>query len=224
MCFSATASFTSGTALLIIGAVTVRSTRRPLELPFALIPVLFGVQQLIEGAIWLTLPDKAPWLNSALTFVYSLFSHVVWPIYVPIAILLFEPVVWRRRVLIAIALAGAAVGLYLLYFLVRFPIVSQVEGHHIAYISPHFYLVAVMTLYVVSTCISMFFSSYPRVRLFGAAALGSFLVTFVFYTVWLISVWCFFAAALSVIVLLHFLGRSEESFDGLPSSVSRLSP
>jgi hypothetical protein len=223
MCFSATASFTSGAVLLIAGAVTVRCVRRPAELPFALIPVLFGVQQLIEGAIWLTLPEEAPSLNSVLTFVYSLFSHVLWPIYVPIAVLLFEPVLWRRRALIAIALGGAAVGLYLLYFLLKFPIVSQIEGRHIAYISPHFYLVAVMSLYVVSTCISMFFSSYPRVRLFGAAALAAFLVTYVFYTYWLISVWCFFAAALSVIVLLHFLGRSRSPGGGTPSFMPRLS-
>ena len=59
MCFSATASFSAGAALLIVGAVTVRRARRRAELPFSLIPVLFGIQQLIEGAIWLTFPDKA---------------------------------------------------------------------------------------------------------------------------------------------------------------------
>lgn len=80
MCFSATASFSAGAALLIVGAVTVRRARRRAELPFSLIPVLFGIQQLIEGAIWLTFPDKAPVLNSVLTVVYSVFSHVLWPV------------------------------------------------------------------------------------------------------------------------------------------------
>ena len=47
MCFSATASFTAGTGLIAFGAFTARRARRPAELPFALIPVLFGVQQLI---------------------------------------------------------------------------------------------------------------------------------------------------------------------------------
>ena len=207
MCFSATASFTAGAALLIVGTVTARRARRRAELPFALIPVLFGVQQLIEGAIWLTFPDRAPLLNSVLTIAYSFFSHVLWPVYVPIAILLLEPVVWRRRVLAAIAAAGAAVGVYLLYFLVTLPIVSQVQGRHIAYISPHYYLVVVMLLYVLGTCVSMLFSSHPRVRLFGVAAFAAYVVTYVFYTVWVISVWCFFAAALSVIVLLYFPRR-----------------
>ena len=92
MCFSAAASFTTGVALLFVGTVTTRRVRRPAELPFALVPVLFGLQQLIEGALWLTFPDKAPHANTVLTHVYSLFSHVLWPVYVPIAVLLLEPV------------------------------------------------------------------------------------------------------------------------------------
>jgi hypothetical protein len=204
MCFSATASFTAGAALLIVGTVTTRRARRRVEVPFALIPLLFGVQQLIEGALWLTFPAKAPLLNTILTHVYSLFSHVLWPVYVPIAVLLLEPTPWRRKVLVGIALAGAAVGLYLLYFLVRLPIVAQVAGGHINYVSPHFYAVAAMGLYVLATCISMLFSSHRWVRLFGVAAFVSFVAAYAIYATWFISVWCFFAAVLSGIVLLHF--------------------
>ncbi len=192
MCFSATASFTAGTALLVVGALTARRARRRTELPFALIPALFGVQQLIEGAIWLTLTADAPLLNTVLTYVYSLFSHVLWPVYVPVAVFLLEPTPWRRRVLAAIALAGAAVGLYLLYFLASLPIVSQIEGRHITYVSPHFYVVAVMVLYVLGACISMLFSSHKAVQLFGVAAFVAFVAAYSFYAMWLISVWCFF--------------------------------
>lgn len=207
MCFSATASFTAGIALLIAGTVTARRVRRCAEVPFALIPVLFGIQQMIEGALWLTFPANMPLLNIVLTQIYSLFSHVIWPIYVPVAVLLIEPTRWRRKVLVAIALAGTAVGLYLLYFLVRQPIVAKVEGRHIAYISPHFYAVASMGLYVLGTCVSMLCSSHWPVRLFGIAAFLSFVAAYAFYATWFISVWCFFAALLSGIVLLQFPGR-----------------
>lgn len=110
MCFSAQASFTAGAVLLIVGAATVRRARVRSELSYAWIPVLFGIQQLLEGALWLTFPDRAPLLNTVLTHAYSFFSHVLWPIYVPLAGLALEPVPWRRRVLIGIALAGSAVG------------------------------------------------------------------------------------------------------------------
>ena len=204
MCFSATASFTAGIGLLAIGALTTSRINRPAELPFALIPGLFGVQQLLEGGLWLTFPDNAPLANVVLTHVYSFFSHVLWPIYVPIAVLLLEPEAWRRRVLKVIAVAGAAVGLYLLYFLVTEPVVSQVVGKHISYQSPHFYTAAVMVLYILATCVSSFVSSCKTIRWFGAATFVALLTAYVFYAFWFVSVWCFFAAILSLIVLFHF--------------------
>jgi hypothetical protein len=207
MCFSATASFTAGAALLLIGSVTTRRARRPSELPFALIPVFFGTQQLLEGALWLTFPDKAPHANMVLTHLYSLFSHVLWPIYVPLAVMLIELVAWRRKVLAGIAIGGAVVGLYLLYFLITLPIVSRVQGHHIDYVSSHFYIGAVMVLYVLGTCVSSLFSSHRTVVWFGLTAFVSFLAAAAFYSAWFISVWCFFAAVLSGIVLLHFPRR-----------------
>ena len=119
MCFSAPASFTAAAVLLGLGTVTMRRARSRRELPYAAIPLLFGVQQLLEGMLWLTFPDRAPLLNVALTHLYSFFSHVLWPIYVPLAALALESVRWRRRVLVAIAVAGALVGLYLLAMLVK---------------------------------------------------------------------------------------------------------
>lgn len=214
MCFSATASFTAGAALLGIGAVTISRARGRAELPFALIPALFGVQQLIEGSLWLTFPDKAPHANSVLTYAYSFFSHVLWPVYVPIAVLLLEPEAWRRKLLAGIALAGAAVGLYLLYFLVTEPITSEVVGRHISYVSPHFYVVPVMTLYVLATCVSSLVSSCNTIRWFGVATFVALLAAYAFYAFWFISVWCFFAAVLSMIVLVHFLGREPKARPG----------
>ena len=214
MCFSATASFTAGAGLLVVGAITLRLAARRAELPFAAIPAVFGVQQLIEGALWLTFPDKAPLLNTVLTHIYSLFSHVLWPIYVPIAVLLIEPIVWRRRLLVGIALSGAMVGLYLLYYLITEPLVARVEGQHITYISPHFYTAAVMTIYVLGTCVSSLFSSCWSVRLFGLVSLLSFGAAAIFYSAWFISVWCFFAAILSGIILLHFISQAAARSSG----------
>lgn len=210
MCFSATASFTAGVALLAVGAVTARRASGAFEMPFALIPVLFGIQQLIEGALWMTLSGASPHWLPVLTHVYSIFSHVLWPIYVPIAVLLLESVAWRRKILAGIALAGTTVGLYLLYFLVTQPIIAQVSESHIGYVSPHFYVGAVMALYLLATCISSLFSSHSKVRWFGVATFVSFVAAYAIYAAWFISVWCFFAAVISGIVLLHFPRRRDE--------------
>ena len=201
MCFSALASFTAAAGLLGIGTVTVRRARARRELPYAAIPLLFGIQQLLEGMLWLTFPDRAPLLNVGLTHLYSFFSHVLWSIYVPLAALALETVPWRRRVLAGIALAGALAGVYLLVMLARLPITARVVGQHIFYDSPHFYVLTTMALYLIGTCASLMVSSHRRVAAFGIAAFVSAVAAYVFYATWFISVWCFFAAVLSIIVL-----------------------
>ena len=217
MCFSATASFSAGALLLGIGALTLKSTRRPRERPFAVIPMLFAIQQLSEGVIWLTFRHDAPLLNAAMTHFYSFFSHVLWPIYVPVAVLLIEPPGWRRRALVAFIAAGIAVGAYLLYFLAAFPIVSRPIGQHIEYVSPHFFAMAAMTLYLLSTTVSPIFSRHRMVNVFGILALLSFGAAYFFYATWFISVWCFFAALLSAVVYVHFVRQRAE-----PSGTRRM--
>ena len=213
MCFSATASFSAGAVLLGVGTLTLRSaltSHQRRDLPFAAIPLLFAIQQLIEGVIWLTFSDEAALLNSVMTHVYSFFSHVLWPVYVPVAVMLMEPNGWRRRGLIAFVAAGAAVGAYLLVVLVAYPVVSRPTGQHIEYVSPHFFAAVTMTLYLLSTAVSPLLSTHRMVVVFGALALLSFGAAYAFYATWFISVWCFFAALLSAVVYLHFGMRALE--------------
>lgn len=209
MCFSATASFTAGAALLAVGAYTMRQISRPAELPYASIPGLFGVQQLVEGGLWLTLPDGNAHLNDILTHIYALFSHILWPIFVPVAVLKIEPEEWRRRLLWLFAIAGAAAGLYLAYFWLMDPTTSLVAGDHILYVSPHFFIGPILALYVVGTCGSPLVSSHLSVRWFGFSVSASLVAAYIFYAYWFISVWCFFAAIISVTILLHFRHRQR---------------
>ena len=219
MCFSATASFSAGTILLGLGTLTLKSANRPRELPFAAIPLLFGIQQLSEGVIWLTFRYEAPQLNMVMSYIYSFFSHVLWPVYVPVAVLLMEPPGWRRRALLVFVVAGIAVGGYLLYILVAFPIVSRPTGQHIEYVSPHFFAAVAITLYLISTTVSPMLSTYRMVKVFGVLAILSFVAAYFFYATWFISVWCFFAALLSTVVYVHFvLGRAKLSGPATPES------
>ena len=213
MCFSATASFSAGAVLLVIGSLTLRSASRPRALPFAAIPLLFAIQQSIEGVIWLTFTADAPLLNWVMTHVYSFFSHVLWPAYVPLAVLLLEPPGRRRNLLVVFAAAGFAVAVYLLYILVSFPVVSKPTGQHVEYVSPHFFAAVTMTLYLLSTTTSPLFSTHRMVKAFGALALLAFGAAYTFYAQWFISVWCLFAALLSAVIYLHFALPRGDGFE-----------
>ena len=204
MCFSASASFIAGTTLSAAGLATLRMTKRKAEIPFATIPLLFGVQQITEGMIWLSFRNESSLSNATLTLVYSLFSHVLWPIFVPFAVGLLEPVSWRQKALVACQFAGVGVGLYLLYFIVQFPVTARVVGGHIVYESPHFYIITVMTFYLIATCVSSLLSSRRIIQVFGALSLTTFLAAYAIHAATLVSVWCFFAAVLSFIVYYYF--------------------
>jgi len=125
MCFSATASFVAGSVLSVLGVATLRATRRKGDIAFAAIPLLFGIQQIVEGLLWLSFRFDAPQLRVATTYLFSFFSHVLWPVFVPFAIGLLETVPWRRKVIRGFQVAGLVVGLYLLYVLVEFPVTAQ---------------------------------------------------------------------------------------------------
>lgn len=218
MCFSATASFIAGTVLSVMGAATLRAARKKAEIPFATIPLLFGIQQIVEGVLWLSFRFDAPHLNVAMTYLFSMFSHVLWPMFVPFSIGLLEDVPWRRKAIGGFLMIGIFVGLYLLYMLVDFPVTS-VAAANIVYVSPHFYKIPVMLLYVSATCVSCLFSSKAIIRLFGALAFVLFVLAYELFIVALFSVWCFFAAILSSIIYAHFrFGRAAPS--GQPSGAT----
>lgn len=136
----------------------------------------------------MTFPARDAHLNTMLTHLYAFFSHILWPILVPIAVLLIEPEGRRRRLLGLLAAAGGFAGLYLAYFFVTDPTTSLVVEGHILYVSPHFFIGPVLALYVVGTCGSPLASSHAAVRWFGLAVGASLLVAYAFYAVWFISV------------------------------------
>jgi hypothetical protein len=209
MCFSITASLAAGGFLLGVGVVTVKAARRPSEIPFAAIPLLFAIQQLSEGVVWWTFSHDVPGLNFVMTQFYSFFSHVLWPAYVPLAVLLLEPPGRRSRLLKLTVIAGIGVGLYLLYSMFEYPITSRPTGGHVEYESPHFFAAVTMTGYLLATTVSPLLSKEGIVKIFGAFALISFVLAYLIFARWFISVWCFFAAILSVIVAFRFFGRKN---------------
>ncbi len=221
MCFSATASFVAGTALSGFGIATITKTKRRSELPFAMLPLLFGIQQLVEGVLWLTFSHDAPVLKQTMTYVYSMFSHVLWPIYIPFALRFLEATPWRRKAMLWFQAAGLAAGLYLGYFIVTLPVVAAVSCQHIVYLSPHFHMGPVIALYLAATCVTGFVSSHPFVRMFGVLSLLSFIVTYLFYTRALVSVWCFFAAILSLLIYVHLRYRQLGGFPSRTHATGR---
>jgi len=210
ICFSATASFSAGIALLTIGAATVRRADALAEVPYAVIPMGFGVQQLVEGGLWLGLPAQAP-MTHVLTIIYLLFSNVLWPIYVPMAVWMIEPSAVRRKKIALSVAAGAATSVFFLIAIVTHTVSATIKGAHIEYSLPHSHETVAFIFYAVATCFAPLLSSYRMVRLLGVVIIASMIAAYIIYTMWFASVWCFFAALTSGIVFLHFSRRRTET-------------
>jgi hypothetical protein len=123
----------------------------------------------MSGARWQALPPESrsggrhrwhAFALATLALVYSFFSHVLWPMFVPLAVGLLETVPWRRKALAACQIAGVAVGLYLLYAILEYPVTARVLGQHIIYESPHFYIVAVVSMWCFFAAVLSFIVYY----------------------------------------------------------------
>jgi hypothetical protein len=209
MCFSASASFTASALLFGMGALALYQTQHRRERLFAAMPIWFALQQFVEGLLWIGFKHPTPWLTQLTTPVFAFFSHVWWPIYVPLAVLLLEPAGRRRQALWVFSLAGLVLGGALLTVLLTYPVQARVSGQHIEYLSPHFRPGLTMGVYLLTTTVSPMLSSHRLVRWFGVLSLLAFVAVYAAWATWFISVWCFFAALLSGVVCLHFFDRQR---------------
>lgn len=205
MCFSATASFATVAITGIAGAAAVMRAGRREDLVLAATPLFFAAQQAIEGMLWLTLPVSAEGPVSArLTLAFLLFAKVFWPVYAPLAALFVEPEVVRRRMMAGCLAAGIVAAGYCLWSLAGHAYGARIVEGHIVYSGEPPVPFAVSLAYLVATGGAPAFSSHPAVKLFAAIVITGMLVSYFFYWEAFSSVWCFFAAAASAVIVFHF--------------------
>ena len=209
MCFSATASFSAAVVLATIGVVSVKKTTHKRQVLFACIPFMFGVQQFAEGLLWLTIPKQDYFvLQKIATCIYLFFAHVLWPLWVPIAIMLMDKINVRTFVQKTSVFIGISVSIFSAYCLINFDVTSTIDGHHINYILGYS---AIMNnfwifLYALATIVPPFFSHIKRMWVLGITILISYLITQLFYENYTLSVWCFFSSIISIMIY-YFINK-----------------
>ncbi len=214
MCFSATASFSAGIVLTVIGIATIKKSNHKSQMLFASIPFFFGVQQFAEGILWVTVPKGNYYvLQKVATYIYLLFAHILWPLWVAIAILLLEKIRTRKIIQKVLVLIGITVSFYLGYCLLNYKVEAKIEGHHMNYILDYSDLMTNfwIVLYAFATIVPPFFSHIKRMWVLGITILVSYLITAYFYQNYILSVWCFFSSIISLMVYLFVKKLDENS-------------
>jgi hypothetical protein len=222
MCFSPQADFTAGTAVALVGVETLRRVPARRELLIGALPLLFGLHQLVEGFVWLGVRGQvAAGVGSAATRAYLLFAHAALPVIVPVGFLLLEPDRDRARRLWPFVGVGGLLGLYMLWQVTQFPVFASEQAHCIDYRThaPDGYLLP--ALYVLVTCGPPLLSSLRYLRWFGALNLLGAGGTALVRAEELTSLWCVYAALVSVLVLAHFRRRHASAAARAAPALSR---
>jgi hypothetical protein len=214
MCFSATPSFTASGLLGLISIISYKQVQHRKQLLFASIPLLFSIQQAAEGIVWLSFTHAIwePWRLHA-TYLFLFFAFILWPVLIPVSLYYLERP-YASKWLSRLGMIGITVSLYLTTGLIQYGPVTQMFDCHILYTVPmanhNVYITSF--LYVCATIAPFFFTHISYMRLFGCLFALSYLISYLFYYRVLISVWCFFAALLSisVAIMLHYQNKHNQ--------------
>jgi hypothetical protein len=225
MCFSPGASFAGGVIITAIGIATVREVHKPSQLVFASIPLFFGIQQIAEGCLWLALTGtNFLAFQKFSTYFFLVMAQVIWPVMIPVSVLLMEEKPAKRKILVVLLGMGLVLSLYYTYCLFSFNVTPQIIGFHIQYNTgfPDSLAIPAFIVYLIVTITPLFASGIKRTQLLGILMFLSCLITGIFFTQYLISVWCFFAALISAVIF-WILRDSNKEFNFLRLSLLKIS-
>lgn len=213
MCFSAEASFTLGAGLAVIGIASLRNRTSRAEIPLLAFPLIFAAQQGTEGILWLQLEagNDGFWRTIS-TQGFLFYAEVVWPALVAPALYLIEPDPFRKKLMAYMIPYGAIVSLFLLAKMIASPYEAAIVGHSIRYTTEFTSSTLSMAFYAFAVVFPLVISSRGLLVIFGSLVVLSLLITNAFYAHAAISVWCFFAALLSVIIYIFAL-RSKRAHE-----------
>ncbi len=203
MCFSAEVSFGASAVLVTTGVLTIRESKKREQLVFAMIPILFGVQQFFEGWVWVSLQNEGyDIIRSVSMFGFLIFAQLIWPVLVPLSVYLLETNKPRKQLITFSLVLGVSLALLLGYRFIAYDVSAFIQEKHIFYQVGHFKSTNWWSgiFYLLPALFPFIFSSIKKINVVGYLMLLLFVVSKVFYLRYMISTWCFFAGLISVYI------------------------
>ncbi len=192
MCFSAPASFIASGGLAILGGASLVAAKKEDKI-LAAIPFLFAIQQFFEGIQWLYLGSGSSSLFAGYGFLF--FAFVLWPLYVPSAVYILDK---DKRKITSIFLAiGAIVAFYFIWLIPTQSLSIHRFPSCITYSFDFPFGGWVNVLYMLAIFGPLLTSSHHIFKWYGVVIIFFAIISWLFFVVAFISVWCFFAAIVS---------------------------
>lgn len=222
MCFSTQASFAASGLLCVIGVSTLFNVKSKRFLPFALMPLIFAIQQAIEGFTWMSLIAEHSTGNLFTIYAFLFFACIFWPIWMPASLYLIEQNQVRKKWILSLLIIGTTLSGLTFWELIHVSLSAQVVEHHIHYpfvddtfkLAMTFKDIMAILAYLISTVIVLFVSTIPLMWILGLILLVFHIVSLLFFNQFIGSVWCFFGAVGSVVV--YFIAAKYKSLTTPP--------
>lgn len=219
MCFSATASFSAGLGLTICGIAALMRAKQDRLKMIAVVPLIFGLQQIAEGFVWLSFinPDLAS-IRTIASYIFVSCAGIVWPLWMPLAIARFEGSTHLKRYLPSL-IAGGLFALSFIALMCLYPLTVTADCNVIyyfdftqaQYLSWGVYYNAITSLlYVIATIVPFFITRNRSLWFIGVLISIAYAAAWIVYTKAFASVWCFFAALISILVYGFIIDESRK--------------
>lgn len=198
MCWSESVDVIVGSIVVGIGVVGIGITRDRRDLPLAALPVVLGAHQLIESRIWAASAGSGSVLRGPSVTLWTVIAFVLLPVFVPVALLCAER--QRGRAQYLAAAVGAPVAAVMTYA-VSGGAHAIDHGHVMAYGAGVPYQPLVLAGYFIATCLPFLTSPESTMRELGVALVIGAAAATALNVLAFASVWCAFAAMVSVLVV-----------------------
>lgn len=200
MCFSAEADIALGVVVGAVGIDALRHVTRPAQWPIASLPVLFAAHQLNEVFVWWGLDGPFSSTTADVAAWIYLFVAFVLPVIVPVAVALVEPDRVRRNVMVSLLVPGGLASVVLVGALIRNGADARIAEFSIVYGVGIDRAVELTGLYVLATCGAFLVSTDRRMVAVGAVNLVAVGLLAWLLVDGLVSLWCAWAAVVSVLI------------------------
>lgn len=204
MCFSATSSFLIATSLLVSSVIALQKATDKRMIPLCLIPFGFALQQAAEGIVWLTIDKPDSWQHQFGMYTFLSCAFIVWPLWMPFAVKLYEQNYTKKILLTLCQLIGLLFAITAAFFLAICAPTVSVETGNIAYQFQHTFFGerSGLAWYIIPTLLPFLLECNRIIgNLFVTFAVISLTATYLVLPAALISVWCFMAAVISLMVI-----------------------
>ena len=206
--FFAVFNFILSGGIAVIGFMTLNKVSAPKEVVFASLPLLFALHQFTQGFVWLGMDQIIePRALHMAEDIFVFYAQGLLQFLIPLALWLIEPSGMRKKLIGVLMIAGGLLMAYTVYGLSIYPTSVTVDNGILNYVNPWTDKAWIGILYVLTTCGSLILSNSIAIRVFGWLNLLALILIHFLVPEGFTSIWCLYAAAISIFLYFYFVER-----------------